>query len=112
MGFFDDIIGSVKGFAGDVFNTVKGVGGSVFDSVKGVAGSVWDKVKPIGSKILGVAGKAEETAERVVEKIADKADRLTDNGIQAVGNVGNLLGNPVFMIGALVVGGIVLTKVL
>lgn len=108
MGVFD--------FIGDIANTVKNGVGSAFDAVKNVGGSIWDKAKGVGgsiwSKVSGIAGKAEHTAEVVADKVADKIDRLSDAGIQGVSNVGNLLGNPVVVIGGLIVAGIVLTKVL
>ena len=101
MGFFSDI-GSAFKSAG---NTIGSGLTKTFNSV--IKPAFNTVVKPAANAVVSVATKVESKIERG----ADNALNLQKNVGDSLGGIGKLLGNPMVVIGALVVGGIVLSKV-
>lgn len=103
MGFFSNVGNWFKGAANTIHNSVLK---PVYENA----------IKPVYEKAVVPVFNA---GVGVVTKVAEKAEQVVDIGINAVKNTsenlagfGKLLSNPVVLIGGLVVGGIILTKVL
>lgn len=117
MGFFD----FVKDTWSTVSHGVSNAATSVYNSAikpaiawtGGAAETVYSgAIKPAIAWTGGAAATVYGGAESVVNKVVDKWDRVTDKGIDAFGGIADFMSSPVFMIGGLIVGGIVLTKIL
>jgi hypothetical protein len=109
MGFWDSIS---DGFS-SAFNGIKDLGSKAWSGVKGVGTKIWDSgIKPIYNKASGLLGKASDTAEKVADRVLQKADKLTDNTIDSIGGFGKLLGNPFVVITGLVAAVVILPKII
>ena len=112
MGFFDTI--------GDAFTSAyDSTIGKVVHGVEDAGNWVGGAVSTAGNWLGGDATKGYNTISTVVERIASKADRLSDvgidgiaGGVKAITGIGNVLTNPFLIIGGLIVVSIVLPKIL
>ena len=103
MGWFDSVTSWVKGAANTIHDSVLK---PLFNSaLKPLFNNV---LKPMAEKAAQLASKVAEKAEKVVDAGIDFAVKQADN----MASFGKMLSNPIVMIGGLIVGGLVLSKVL
>ncbi len=105
MGFFDDLWDGVKNTANSIAGGVKDAAVSVYHTVAPAVTSVYEAVAPVVTKAVnGVVS----VGERVVNRLDDYAGVP----LKVADSFNNILSSPIFLIGGLVVGGIVLTKMI
>ena len=116
MGWFDDIIDTVKDTAAGAWNTVnegviKPVTGTVMNEVvKPVIGGAVKVLTPVVNAGVSVVNKVVGTGEKLIDgqvKFIGGLQDATLNGLNGIGNgIGNLLSTPVLLMAG--AGGILL----
>jgi hypothetical protein len=91
MTIFEDVGGWFSGAARDVYSEV---------------------LKPVGTKVWDGGVSIVNRVANIGEKTADAGINFATKEGEAINKFSETLANPIFLIGALVVGGIVLTKVM
>ena len=113
--FFDDIWSGVRDFGSSIGSGIKDVSVGAYNSVFKPVGefSYNEVIKPVANFAYNdVAKPVGNFVENTGGKLLDKGERLLDSSLNTFDNISNLLTNPIVVIGILIVGGIVVTKLL
>src|SRR4051812_22081543 len=105
FGFLDDIVNTIGGAGRAVANTIG-------DTAKSVLVPITDVLTPITNVFGKAGGQIIDSAGKIIDRGLSIADRAADLGLGAFQGFTDLLKSPFFMIGVLVVGGIVVSKVI
>lgn len=99
MSFFSDIGNAIKDFGNTIYSE------GLKPLYENTIGAGINRINRVSDGVVNGAGA-------VLENVGGKLDRLGNSGLNLVDGLTNFLSNPLFMIGVVIVGGIVVVKLL
>ena len=104
MGFSDFLDGASSFF--------RGAGNGIISGFKGIVSPFSDTITNISKPVVSIVSKIGGTAERVLDRGVDLADRLATSSVNTFSSITSFLSNPLVMVGGAVLALIVVSKVL